>query len=125
MKNILKALIVDDERDLCFLLEQILKHENFDATSLNSIQEAGKRLFDLNPAIIFLDNQLPDGTGIQFIPLIKKTLPKTRVVMMTAYNSDRDEKEAIIKGADCFLKKPLTMQIIERTLGELGLKEAC
>lgn len=122
--SILKAAIVDDEKDLCFLLKKILERQNFHTTSVNSIQEADEMLYSLNPAVIFLDNQLPDGYGINFIPWIKKSLPKTRVVMMTAFNSESDKEEAFKNGADFFLMKPLSQKIIERTLNELNLKVA-
>lgn len=107
MKSIPKAVIVDDEKDLCFLLEKILSHMYFDTTSLNSIGDAQNLLPVLKPSVIFLDNQLPDGYGIHLIPNIKKALPDTAIVVMTAYNSDTDELEAIKYGADVFLKKTL------------------
>lgn len=124
MKSILKAVIVDDEKDLCFLLEQILTNKNFDTTSLNTLRAASELLTKINPAVIFLDNQLPDGYGIHFIPEIKKALPDTKVVIMTAYNSEYDEKEAVANGADVFLKKPLSLRRIENTLNRLILRKA-
>lgn len=120
--NILKAVIVDDEQDLCFLLEQILRQEHFETTSLNSIHEADERLKEINPAVIFLDNQLPDGLGIRYISNIKEILPSAKVVIMTAYHSDKDKAEAIESGADVFLMKPLSKLIIRVTLDSLHLK---
>lgn len=124
MKSILKAVIVDDEKDLCFLLEQILTNKNFDTTSLNTLSDASDVLVEINPAVVFLDNQLPDGFGINFIPEIKRVLPDTKVVIMTAYSSDNDEKEAVARGADVFLKKPLSVGMIESTLSKLTLRKA-
>lgn len=124
MKNdatTLKAAIIDDEKDLCFLLEKILELKNFDATSANSIKEADEILCSFNPTVVFLDNQLPDGFGINFIPWIKKSLPGTKVVMMTAYHSEHDKREAFENGADFFLMKPLSPQVIEKTLNHLNL----
>lgn len=121
MKNELKAAIVDDEEDLCFLLEMILQQQNFDTTSVNSIAEADRVLFDLKPDIVFLDNQLPDGRGLEFIKVIKRELPATKVLMMTAYNSDIEELEAMKRGADIFLKKPLSVTVISRALESLQL----
>lgn len=123
MKNTLKAAIVDDERDLCFLLENILRRQHFETTSVYSIHEAAEVLIKINPAIIFLDNQLPDGFGIKFIPRIKRSLPTTKVVIMTAFNTDSDKNEAIENGADCFLLKPLSGALIEKTVSRLGFKE--
>lgn len=116
------AAIVDDEKDLCFLLEQILKKENFKAISVNTLHEADERLADIDPNVIFLDNQLPDGRGIKYVPQIKKVLPLAKVVVMTAYNSDNDKSEALSNGADLFIQKPLSRNIIENTLRNLSLK---
>jgi DNA-binding response OmpR family regulator len=124
MKTLLKAAILDDERDLCFLLENILRGQNFETTSFYSIHEASELLTNVHPAVIFLDNQLPDGFGIQFIPRIKAILPETKVVVMTAYNTDGDKSEAIENGADCFLLKPLSKGLIEKTVIGLGLRAA-
>lgn len=123
MKSTLKAAIVDDERDLCFLLESILRRQHFEPTSIYSIREATRVLSKVNPAIIFLDNQLPDGFGIKLIPRIKELLPFAKIVIMTAYNTDGDKIEAIENGADCFLLKPLTKSLIEKTVFNLGLKQ--
>lgn len=125
MKNTLKAAIVDDERDLCFLLEGILRRQHFETTSVYSIHEATSVLVKVNPTIIFLDNQLPDGFGIKFIPVIKKSLPLAKVVVITAFNTDMDKNEAIENGADDFLMKPLSRAAIEQTVINLGLQQAC
>lgn len=117
----MKAVIVDDEKDLCFLLERILRKEEFDTVSVNSIEEADRKLKDLNPNVIFLDNQLPDGLGIKYIPRIKEALPEVKVVVMTAYHTAGDKSEALKNGADWFLKKPLSRIVIEDTLNELRL----
>lgn len=125
MKNTLRAAIVDDERDLCFLLEGILRRQHFETTSVYSIHEAASVLVKVNPTIIFLDNQLPDGFGIKFIPVIKKSLPLAKVVVITAFNTDMDKNEAIENGADDFLMKPLSRAAIEQTVINLGLQQAC
>lgn len=122
MKDAMTAAIVDDEKDLCFLLEQILKKENFNAISVNTLLEADERLKSIDPNIVFLDNQLPDGRGIKYIPVIKKKLPSAKVVIMTAYNSDHDKSEALNNGADLFIQKPLSRNLIENTLRNLALK---
>lgn len=121
MNGIMTAAIVDDEEDLCFLLEQILKKQNFKAISLNSLHEAGEKLPGLHPNIIFLDNQLPDGRGIKFLPHLKELLPCARVIVMTAYNSDNDKVEAMKNGADLFIQKPLSRSLIENSLRCLHL----
>lgn len=121
MKTLLKAAIVDDEQDLCFLLKNILRQENFDAVAVNSIHEASDKLKEVHPAIVFLDNHLPDGNGIQYLPVLRQELPCAKVVMMTAYYSQGEENLASKNGASCFIVKPLSRRLIERTIEKLGL----
>ena len=68
------------------------------------------------PSLVFLDNNLPDGQGIDFIPYLKQHYPNTRVIMVTANDSASDKTRAFQKGADGFLSKPLSLDLINRTL---------
>lgn len=103
-----KVLIVDDETDACYLLENILKGKNIKSTSAHTLSEATKVLTNLKPAIMFLDNHLEDGLGIDFIPEVKSFSPATKVVIITAQDSSAWRKEAMNKGADFFIGKPFT-----------------
>lgn len=120
--TIMRAAIVDDEKDLCYLLKNILKKEAVDAVEINSLEEAKTELEGIHPRVIFLDNHLPDGTGIEFIPHIKKKLPDAKVIMMTAFNAAGEENLAMANGADYFLMKPLSRKIIQDTLSKIGLR---
>ncbi len=113
-----KVLIVDDESDACYLLENILKGKNIKSTSAHNLSEATKVLTNLKPAIIFLDNHLEDGLGIDFIPEVKSFSPKTKIVIITAQDSSAWRKEAMNKGADCFIGKPFTKNKIFETIYE-------
>ena len=119
MNEKMKAAIVDDEQDLCLLLENVLRREKFNTLSINSLSEIEEKVLPLNPDVIFLDNQLPDGFGIRYIPWIREQLPKAKIVMMTAFNTDKDKAGALKNGADIFLMKPLTKSTIEETLTKL------
>ena len=51
--NKLNALIVDDEKDICFLLSNILKQKNYNSTLAGSLAEAQKLIETQTPSIIF------------------------------------------------------------------------
>jgi DNA-binding NarL/FixJ family response regulator len=65
---------------------------------------------------LFLDNCLPDGYGIDFITEVKDSLPSTKIVMMTAHNTAPDINKAMENGADFFISKPFTPDIIKNTI---------
>jgi two-component system, OmpR family, response regulator len=119
MENKLKALIVDDEIDVCYLLSAILNCKNFQASYVNSISEAKRVLLKESPSIVFLDNHLPDGFGISFIEEIKKLNPLVKIVMITAYDTNTDRDKAYREGVDYFIGKPFTRETIFKTLENL------
>ena len=110
--TILKALIIDDETDICYLLSRLLKKKNLETMFVNSLSDANKALRDDHPEIIFLDNHLPDGLGINYIPYIKKHYPDSKIIMITAHDSVDDRAKAFQNGADFFIGKPFTNDII-------------
>jgi len=115
----LKALIVDDEMDVCHLLCTILNCKNLQASYVNSISEAKRVLREENPSIVFLDNHLPDGFGTNFIEEIKSVNPLVKIVMITAYDTSADRDKAYSKGVDDFIGKPFTSIAIFQTLENL------
>ena len=113
---ILTALIIDDEIDICYLLSGILKQKNCYTNYVNNLAEATIELQTNSPLIVFLDNHLPDGLGINFVDHIKKNYPQIKIVMITAYDTSEDRQEAIKKGVDIFIGKPFTKDEINKAL---------
>lgn len=116
----LNAMIVEDEKDLCFLLSLALQQMHLIISCANTITEAKRSIRKINPALLFLDNHLPDGSGIDFIGDVKRECPSTKIVMITAHNSLIDIKSAMSKGADCFISKPFTLAAIRNTIDLLA-----
>jgi len=114
-----KALIVEDEIDICFLLTGILRKKNLQTTFVNTIKDARNTLTTLHPAILFLDNNLPDGLGIDFICHVKKGNPLIKIVMITANDTIADKAKALKAGADMFIGKPFTRDTINTTVDKL------
>jgi two-component system OmpR family response regulator len=119
MEDNLKALIVDDEDDVCYLLSAILKNRNLQPTYVSTISDAKRVLMEDIPSIIFLDNHLPDGFGINFIDEIKSLYPHVKIVMITAHDTTADKDKAYLEGVDQFIGKPFTRDVVFRTLENL------
>lgn len=118
----MNAVIIEDEKDLGILMRNFLLSQ-FKANGSHSLvrvatslSEGLKFIEELNPEWIFVDNNLPDGKGINEISSIKsnKKYGKSCVVMMSAMTNLRDE--AIKNGADYFLDKPISFVEIEKIL---------
>jgi two-component system, OmpR family, response regulator len=117
--TLLKALIIDDEADICYLLSRLLKGKNLDTAYVNSLSEATDALKEDKPEIIFLDNHLPDGLGMNYLNFIKKNYPLSKIVMITAHDSADDRAKAMKNGADLFIGKPFTREIIYNAVESL------
>ena len=108
-----KALIVDDETDICYLLSNILKQKNIQTVFAGSLAEANRVLQSSeNFYYVFLDNHLPDGLGINQIKRWKEKFPSTHVIMITAHDSYEERRKASKDGADDFIAKPFSKESI-------------
>jgi two-component system OmpR family response regulator len=118
-----KVLIVDDELDICYLLSGILKQRNFHPGFVNTLTDAKTALETDPPSLIFLDNHLPDGFGLEFIPFIKKNYPGVKVIMITAHDGAVERKQAYDGGADLFVAKPLNRKLIDDAVDKLQVMQ--
>jgi len=113
------ALIIDDEIDICYLLSSILRTKKMEVSYVNSLTEATEVLIKQHPEIIFLDNHLPDGKGVDYIRYLKETHPQSKVVMITAFDNHSDRTIAFNNGVDTFISKPFTRAIINQAIDKL------
>lgn len=100
-----KVLIVEDEGDMCLLLNIILTGKDMELDHVKTIKGAADYLQNEQPAVVILDNKLPDGFGIDYIPTLKKTYPQLKVIMISGFDSAAKDV-ALENGADAFLEKP-------------------
>lgn len=113
------ALIIDDESDICFLLSNILRSNNLEVQFVNSINEGKSYLKKNNPHLLFLDNHLPDGYGIDFISYVKKQHADIKIVMVTAHDTPEDRRKALMEGADVFISKPFSASEIKKAIQQV------
>lgn len=115
-----KVLIIDDELDICYLLSGLLKHRKFRTSYVNTLTDAEMALKIDQPALIFLDNHLPDGIGLDFIRHIKHNYPAIKIIMITAHDSAAERNRAYAEGIDFFLNKPFTRELIYAALDNIA-----
>src|SRR5687768_10229441 len=102
----MKLLLVDDEPEICLLLNALLVRYGASTTMAHSIHEAEDKIRAQKGLDgVFLDVNLPDGKGYELIPMIRKSYPSARVIVISAM--DQERSHAIAAGADLFLAKPL------------------
>jgi len=81
-----------------------------------------QKLSSVRPGLLFLDNQLPDGSGLGEIISIRKEFPEMKIILMSAHDGSTEKKTALQNGADLFLSKPLSQESIESSIEKLFKK---
>ncbi len=116
------ALIIDDDIDTCILLSRILIDNKIKSLSVNTLHDAENLFESVNPALIFLDNNLPDGYGLNFLSYIKEKFPRAQIVMISAHNSEYNRRIALLKGAEYFIEKPFSLNDINNVIDSIFRK---
>jgi len=120
---LLKILVVDDEKGIRNLFEEILKREGHFINTKKSGRAAlsllRKEKFDL----IFTDITMPGIDGIDFLKKVKKIDEKAKVVMVTGQVVDDDINLALAEGAFGFIRKPFTTSSIFSMIDEAISKD--
>lgn len=118
-ENEKKALIVDDEKDICFLLSNILRQKNIQTTVAGSLAEA-EQVLRSSPSFyfVFLDNHLPDGRGVDQVKIWKQRFPTAHFIMISAHDSGYEKIKAKKDGVDFFIGKPFSRDIILKAINE-------
>jgi len=113
-----KVLVIDDDIDICALLNRFLSKNNYDvkvahkgSTSLALIE---KDFFDL----VLCDFRLPDMDGLEITQQIKKISPATKIIIITGYSDVKVAVNVIKRGAYEYVTKPIHPEEILVTLKE-------
>jgi len=104
-----KILIVEDEGEMCLVLNILLSNEDIELEHVKNILAAEEYLAEELPSLIILDNKLPDGYGVDYIGHLKKRYPSIKIIMITGFDASVKDV-AMENGADLFLEKPFTKQ---------------
>jgi two-component system, OmpR family, response regulator len=113
-----KVLIIEDEGDMCLLLNIMLNGKDMDLDHVKNLGGAEEYLKNEQPAVVILDNKLPDGFGVDFLNVIKKDYPSIKVIMISGYDASARDV-ALENGADIFLQKPFTKDQLYQSIMQL------
>ncbi len=100
-------LIIDDDVDICVLLQKYLTKKGFTVNATYSASKALAALKENNYDVVFCDYRLGDKDGKEVLEEIKTTHPLTEVIIITAYSDIKTAVNLIKSGAFDYLCKPL------------------
>jgi DNA-binding NtrC family response regulator len=109
------ALVVDDDQDMCWVLEAALAGIGYTATTVGSGKDAISSLAEKAFSIAFVDARLPDIDGLRLIGKLRGLQPGMRIIMISGYFLEDDLRilEAV-KASEIngFLAKPFRIDAI-------------
>ncbi|MFM2153384.1 MAG: hypothetical protein RL199_1819 [Pseudomonadota bacterium] len=115
-----RALVVDDEPGIRFVLVRALRGAGLAAEEAANVAEARHRLADELFSAVFVDIRLPDGSGLDLARELSHLDPRPLVVVMTAQDTVENAIEAMKRGADEYLVKPFAVGDVQQ-LGRTAL----
>jgi two-component system response regulator AtoC len=120
------VLIVDDEETARSFISAALSDGGYEPLEAGTLKEATKSIETGSADIILLDLNLPDGSGLSLLDRIALENPSPPVILITAYGEVDTAVEAMKKGAQDFLQKPLDLerliQAVERAREMVALR---
>ena len=122
-----RILFVDDDKDILMMVEQYLKMQGYDITTINSGIKALDLVKDQDIHIIFTDYKMPEFNGLELLAAVKQYKPEIEVIIVTGYGSMESAIQAMKFGSYDYLQKPFKLDhlklIIDRIIEEKKVKD--
>ena len=124
----MKAIwIIDDDKSIRWVFEKALARTDLNFKTFSSIKDALHAIKDEEPQVIVSDIRMPQGSGLEFLQVIKEQYAHIPVIIMTAYSDLESAVAAFQGGAFEYLAKPFdvdqAIEIIHRAIDE-SLKQS-
>jgi len=107
-----KVLIVDDEADICELIEITLMRMGITSQSALNVTDAKLLLATEHFDLCLTDMRLPDGNGIELVKHVQENFNDIPIAVITAHGNMESAVKALKAGAFDFVSKPVDIQIL-------------
>lgn len=112
----MKILIIDDEKNICLTLQNILEDEGYTVETANSGEEGLKQFDTFYPDLLLLDVKMRGIDGLQVLEQISRIDKSVPVIMISGNSNITEAVRAIKLGAFDFLEKPLSLPKVKVTV---------
>ena len=114
--------IIDDDKSIRWVFEKAMARTEMEFKTFASTPEALNALDNETPQVIVSDIRMPNGSGLDFLQVVKQRLPDVPVIIMTAYSDLESAVAAFQGGAFEYLAKPFdvdqAIDVIRRAVDE-------
>lgn len=118
----LRVAVVEDYQALAEEVQEYLIGAGFDARAVDSAESLNQLLRYWAAEIIVLDVGLPDEDGFSIAARLRRMMPGTGIILLTARITNRDRVEGYNAGADVYLTKPARMEELTAVIRNLAAR---
>ena len=111
-----RILIIDDDELICRSLSLVARQKGFEATSSYTLKDGLEKATTEQFDVIFLDVNMPDGNGLDFLSKLPKTASSPEIIIITGYGDPHGAELAIKCGAWDYLEKGASVEEITLSL---------
>src|SRR5258706_881735 len=111
-----KILVIDDDRDICSLLNRFLTRKGHTVSENYKGKSSIEYLKENKPDLVLADFRLEDMDGTMLLPKIKEIYPDMPVIIITGYSDIKTAVEIMKAGAFDYVVKPLLPDEILMTI---------
>ena len=115
-----KILIVDDQKGVRRLLEELFKKDGWEVQLAADGKEAVERANEFLPDIILMDMKMPNMNGLEASRIILNNFSDLDIIMMTAYGEMDVVKEALDAGVKRCITKPFDIINLRDTVNQMA-----
>jgi len=116
------VLLVDDEEDLCLLMQMTLARMGIKTHLAYRVEQAKQLFTQFHYDACLTDLNLPDGSGLELVKHVSQTYPHTPIAVLTAYGNMDIAIAALKAGAFDFVSKPINQihldQLLKKALNQ-------
>lgn len=116
-------LIVDDQKGVRRLLEELFKKEGWNVYIASDGLEAISRMREVTPDVVLMDMKMPNMNGLEASSQILKQYPEMKIIMMTAYGEMDVVKKALEAGVKRCITKPFDILSLRDLVNELVINK--
>lgn len=111
-----RVLIIDDEKNMCELIETDLRLRGIASDWFNSAADALAAIHQKDYDVVLTDVRMPGTTGLKLCQQLTQIRPDIPVIVMTAFGTLETAVAAMRAGAYDFITKPIEMDLLSITL---------
>lgn len=110
----MKIGIIDDDNDICEILEFNLRKEGYDTFTAENGKIGIQKCIEQKPDLIILDVMMPEMDGMEVCEILRKTpgLESLLICFLTARNEDYSQIAGLDAGADDYIAKPIKPKVL-------------